>query len=154
MKKLIALLLALTMLCSACAALADVWGLDGTNLTIELPSDVEEDDVDDDDAEEYGQVAALCTADESLEICIYMNDADYTLQEIKEYLEEEYSEVTAGFTTINGIEVLYYTYVEEGYTCLSYIVIDSGIEVEIEFWFADATGGNQSKSIIETLSNK
>lgn len=152
MKKLTALILTLVLALTACTALAamETWELGDTRLTIDLPADIQELELEREDIED-GAVACMTDRDETLELVVYMNDADWSMKEIEASLKEE-DDVTVGYTTVNGIEVLYYTYEEDGIVFLGYIVIDSGVEVEIAFWFETEDGGNLSKTIMETLT--
>lgn len=152
MKKTLALVLAIvTMLCAV--ALAETVDIDNTNAKLDIPAEIEEYELTDDEIEE-GMVAFFANEDDTIEICVYvMEDSEpWTTDEMLEQYEEDTDVADKGTTNINGIEAVYAVYEGSDGTYVDYMFADGNNLVEVQFYVGDDNAKVLSQSIMNSLS--
>lgn len=153
MKKLMALLLTLCLAAAVCSAFADTRvEIADTGMTLALPDDFGEDELTDDDIAE-GVVAVYISDDEKLEMYVTCYEDVLSVEELKEYLEEEEAYTYLDYTTINGIVSVCELCPEEngeGAFVLYWFSGENGV-TSVAFWYEDDAAAERTKAIMETL---
>ena len=155
MKKLIAALVLLMVLVSACGlALAGEVSLGSTGLTLTLPSGWQEDSLDATDIAE----GALCYwYNDTLDMAVYLSDADVTLDEMVEECRDDNEITEAGYVSgqPGGLSFGYFVYPitddQDVYYAVEYFAVNGSQMLEIIFYMDDTSSTSQAESILRTL---
>lgn len=148
MKKFLMLLLAAMLVLTVSFAAAEQLG--DSALDITLPDGVEACELEEEDIED-GVIAIYVNEDESLEIVVYMYEAECTLQEIEAEILEEEPETELEYTNINGVDALCEFLAIEDARAIVYYIVDGDVELNIMCMFADDAAGQLSQDIMNTL---
>lgn len=150
MKKLIALAFTALLLLTTVPAFAELMTIPETNLKLDLGEmqayELSQEDIDD------SAVLSFGNQNDTVQAVAYVFEAeDVTLASLKEELEEDETTTAIGYTTINGVEALYWVCVEDGENYVCYFIMDGYNVVQIDFWYADHAAAQETGMVMATL---
>ena len=154
LKKSIALLTALLLLCLGCTALAETLTIGTTDYTLEI-GEMEADELTLEDLAD--DMVGYYYGDE-FDLALWQFDAEgATLDELLAYYEDDEAVTECGTTEINGIEAIYLTGSDteaSGYAYLyvDYLLLFDGDIVQISFYMDDAAASQAAADVMNTLS--
>lgn len=154
MKRIIALTIALMLLLCTFAS-AEIFELEKTHFTVNLPSGIEVFELSKEDKED-DMVASFGTEESSMEMCIYVypNEDEWTVEELAEAFQEDEGVESCGTTNINGIDAAYEVFNEEDSVYINYYIVDGENLVEMLFYIGEEDVKTLSQEIMNSLQKK